>query len=123
MADYESQKLNELQKELQKKQLETERHWSELTNTWTAEKICRDQKIEELETALRTAKEQQHAKERAWKTAVEEEKTEKTAQVNHLIEKVKGMEARQLEIRQEMEQKLTKIREQTYIKDTKKMSN
>ena len=34
------------------------------------------------------------------------------AQVNQLIEKVKGMEAKQLEIRQDIEQKLKNIREQ-----------
>ena len=101
--------MAELQKQLQDKQLETERYWSELTNTWTAEKICRDQRIEELETALKTTKEQQAAREEAWKTAVEEEKTEKTAQVKNLIEKVKGMETKQVEISQDMERKLTKI--------------
>ena len=99
----------ELQKQLQEKQLETERHWSELTNTWSAEKICRDQRIEELDLALKTVREQQAAKEKAWKMAVEEEKSEKTAQVNNLIEKVKGMEMKQIEISQDMERKLTKI--------------
>ena len=101
-------------KQLQEKQQENERHWSKLTNTWSAEKICRDQRIEELESALKTAKEQQVAKEKAWKTAVEEEKSEKTAQVNNLIEKVKGMEMKQVEISQDMERKLPKILEQIH---------
>ena len=49
------------------------------------------------------AKEQQIASEQAWKTVIEEEKTEKLAQVNKLIEIVKGMEVKQHEIRQDME--------------------
>ena len=42
MKQQENRKLIKLQKQLQEKQLETERHWSELTNTWAAEKVCRD---------------------------------------------------------------------------------
>ena len=53
----ESRKLVELQNQLQEKQLITKKHWSELTNTWAAEKVCRDNKIEELKRALETAKE------------------------------------------------------------------
>ena len=71
MKSQESKRLTDLQNQLQEKQLETEKHWSELTNTWAAEKICRDNKIEELKTALETAKEQQAAKEEAWKIAIE----------------------------------------------------
>ena len=78
----ESKRLIDLQNQLQQKQLETERHWSELTNTWVAAKICRDNKIAELKTALETAKEQQATKEKAWKATVQVEKMEKTAQVN-----------------------------------------
>ena len=55
------------------------------------------------------AREQQLASEQAWKTAIEEEKTEKLAQVNKLIERVKGMEVKQHEIRQDMEQKLKTV--------------
>ena len=40
------------------------------------------------------AREQQLASEQAWKTAIKEEKTEKFAQVNKLIERVKGMEVK-----------------------------
>ena len=47
------------------------------------------------------AREQQLATEQAWKTAMEEEKLEKLAQVNKLVERVKGMEVKQHEIRQE----------------------
>ena len=36
--------------------------------------------------------------------------------MNQLIEKVKGMEAKQLEIRQDMEQKLKSIQERTQEK-------
>ena len=53
-----SRKLIELQNQLQEKQLKTEKHWSELTNTWVAEKVCRDNKIEELKRALERAKKQ-----------------------------------------------------------------
>ena len=59
------------------------------------------------------AKEQQIASEQAWKTVIEEEKTEKLVQVNTLIEIVKGMEVKQHEIRQDMEQKLRNVQEQT----------
>ena len=70
------------------------------------------------------AREQQHASEQAWKAAIEEEKTEKLAQVNKLIEKVKGMEVKQHKIRQDMEQKLRNVQEQTqekYQKSVKQM--
>ena len=100
----ESKLLTELRNQLQEKQLEAERHWSELTNTWVAEKISKDSKIDELKAALETVTEQQAAMEHAWKTAVDKEKTEKIAQVNNLIEKVRGMEIKQQEIRQDMEQ-------------------
>ena len=82
-----------------------------LTNTWAAEKISKDSKIDELKAALETAREQQATTEHAWKTAVEEEKTEKIAQVNKLIERVKGMEVKQQEIKQDMEQKLKTVQE------------
>ena len=108
----ENQRIIELQNQLHEKQLATERHWSELTNTWTAEKICRDNKIEELKLALEAAKEQQIAQEQAWRAAVEEKKIEKTTQVNRLIEKVKGMEVKQSEIKHDMEQKLRNLQEQ-----------
>ena len=68
--------------------------------------------MEELKRALETAKEQQAAKEEAWRAAVEEGKIERTVQVNKLIEKVKEMEIKQSEIRQNMEEKLKNIREQ-----------
>ena len=47
---------------------------------------------------MAAATEQRAATEHAWKTAIENEKTEKLAQVNNLIEKVKGMEIKQQEI-------------------------
>ena len=90
---FESKRLTELWN-----QLEAERHLSELTNTWVAEKISKDSKIDELKAALEAATEQQAVTEHAQKTAIENEKTEKLAQVNNLIEKVKGMEIKQQEI-------------------------
>ena len=52
--------------------------------------------------------------EQAWSAAIEEEKVEKTSQVNKLIEKVKNMELKQMEVKQEMEQKLrTKLKKKT----------
>ena len=105
----ESKHLMELRSQLQEKQLETEQVWSKLTNTWAAEKITKDTKIDELKAALEMAKEQQLATEQAWKTATEEEKMEKLYQVNKLAERVKGMEVRQHEIRQDMEQKLRNV--------------
>ena len=54
----ESKHLMELRSQLQEKQLETEQLWSKLTNTWAAEKITKDTKIDELKAALETAKEQ-----------------------------------------------------------------
>ena len=74
-------------------------------------KITKDTKIDELKAALKVAKEQQFATEQAWKTAIEEEKLEKLAQVNKLVERVKGMEVKQYEIRQDMEQKLKNVQE------------
>ena len=62
------------------------------------------------------AKKQQLASEEAWKTAIEEEKPEKLAQVNKLIERVKEMEVKQHEIRQDMEQKLKNVPEKTQEK-------
>ena len=117
----ESKWLTELQNQFHKKQLETERFWSELTNTWAAEKISKDSKIDELKAALEMAREQQAATEDALKTTVEE-KTEKIAQVNKLIERVKGMEVKQQAIKQDMEQKLKTVREQTQ-ENTKRMSD
>ena len=76
---------------------------------WATEKICKDNKIDELKSALESAREQQAAMEHAWKVAVEEEKTEKLAQVNKLIERVKGVAVKQAEIRQYMEQKLKTV--------------
>ena len=95
----ESRRLTELRNQLQEKQLETEQVWSKLTNTWVAEKITKDTKINELKVAFKMAREQQLATEQAWKTAIEEEKLEKLAQVNKLAERVKGMEVKQHEIR------------------------
>ena len=66
--------------------------------------------------ALEMAREQQLATEQAWKTAMEEEKLEKLAQVNKLVERVKGMEVKQHEIRQDMEQKLRSVQEQAQEK-------
>ena len=86
--------LTELRNQLQEKQLESEQVWSKLINTWAAEKITKDTKIDELKAALEMAREQQLAKEQAWKTAIEEEKLEKLAQVNKLVERVKGMEVK-----------------------------
>ena len=62
------------------------------------------------------AREQQLASEEAWKTAIEEEKIEKLAQVNKLIKRVKEMEVKQHEIRQDMEQKLKNVPEKTQEK-------
>ena len=73
---------------------------------------------------MEVAREQQLASEHAWKTAIEEEKSEKLAQVNRLIERVKGMEVKQHEIRQDMEKKLRNIQEQAqekYQKSVKQM--
>ena len=56
----ESKRLTELWN-----QLEAERHWSELTNTWVAEKISKDSKIDELKAALESATEQQAVTEHA----------------------------------------------------------
>ena len=106
----------ELRNQLQEKQLETEQVWSKLTNTWAAEKITKDTKIDELKAALEMAREQQLASEQAWKTAIEEKKMEKLAQVNKLIERVKGMEVKQHEIRQDMEKKLRNVQEQAQEK-------
>ena len=106
----------ELRNQLQEKPLETKQVWSKLTNTWAAEKITKDTIIDELKAALETAREQQLATEQAWKTAIEEEKMEKIAQVNKLVERVKGMEVKQHEIRQDMEQKLRNVQEQVQEK-------
>ena len=54
-----------------------------------------------MKIALETAKEQQITQKQAWRARIEEEKIEKTTQVNKLIEKVKGMEVKQLEIKQD----------------------
>ena len=124
LKSLESKRLKELRAQLQDKQLETERFWTELTNTWAAEKITKDCKIDELKKALETAREQQLASEQAWKTAIKEEKSEKLAQVNQLIERVRGMEIKQQEIRQDMEKKLQNVREQAqekYQKSVKQM--
>ena len=70
------------------------------------------------------AREQQLATEQALKTAIEEEKIEKLAQVNKLAERVKGMEVKQHEIWQDMEQKLRNVQEQAqekYQKSVKQM--
>ena len=42
----ESRCLTELRNQLQEKQLESEQVWSKLTNTWAAEKITKDTKID-----------------------------------------------------------------------------
>ena len=73
----ESKRLTELRNQLQEKQLEDEQAWSKLTDTWAAEKITKDGKIDVLKAALEMAREQQLASEQAWETAIEEEKTEK----------------------------------------------
>ena len=70
------------------------------------------------------ARGQQLASEQAWKIAIEEEKMKKLAQVNKLIERVKGMEIKQHKIRQDMEQKLRNVQEPTqekYQKSVKQM--
>ena len=54
LKSLESKQLTELRNQLQKKQLETEQFWSKLTNTWAAEKISKDSKIDELKAALET---------------------------------------------------------------------
>ena len=107
----ESKCLTELRNQLQQKQLETEQFWSELTNTWGAEKITKDSKIDELRTALEEAKEQKLAAEQAWKTTLEAERLEKLEQVNKLLERVKMMENKQNEIKQDMEKKLKNVQE------------
>ena len=65
-----------------------------------------------MKIALEAAKEQQIVQEQAWRATVEEEKIEKSTQVNKLIEKVKGMEVKQSEIKHEMEKKLKNLQEQ-----------
>ena len=72
--------------------------------------------IDELKVALKTAREQQAAQEQAWRSAMEEEKMKKTTQADKLIEKVKGMEVKQADIRNEMEQKLINLQEQAQEK-------
>ena len=52
LKSLENKRLTELRNQLQEKQLETEQFWSELTNTWVAEKISKDSKIDELKVAL-----------------------------------------------------------------------
>ena len=47
----ESKRLTELRNQLQEKQLEFERVWSKLTNTWAAERNTKDSKIDELRTS------------------------------------------------------------------------
>ena len=74
LKSLESKRLTELRNQLQEKQLEAEQAWSKLTDTWAAERITKDSKIDELTAALQMAKEQQMVSEQAWKTAVEEEK-------------------------------------------------
>ena len=105
----ESKRLTELRNQLQQKQLETEQFWSELTNTWAAEKITKDSKIDELRTALEVAKEQKLTAEQAWKTTLEAERLEKLEHVNKLLERVKMMENKQNEIKQGMEKKLKDV--------------
>ena len=46
LKSLESKCLMELRNQLQEKQLETEQVWSKLTNTWAAEKITKDNKID-----------------------------------------------------------------------------
>ena len=107
----ESKRLMELRNQLQEKQLESERVWSELTKTWTAEKIIKDSKMDELKAALEAAKEEQLKTEQAWKTALETERLEKLDHVNKLMERVKKMEVKQGEIKQDMEKKLKSVQE------------
>ena len=107
----ESKRLTELRNQLQEKQLETERAWSKLTNTWAAERITKDSKIDELRAALEVAKEQKLMTEQAWKTTLEAERLEKLEHVNKLLERVKMMEIRQGEIKQDMEKKLKNVQE------------
>ena len=120
----ESKRLMELKNQLQEKQLETERSWSELTNTWAAEKINKDTKIDELKAALEVAKEEQLKTEQAWKTALETERLEKLDHVNTLMERVKRMEVKQGEIKQDMEKKLKNVQEsaqEKYQKNVRQM--
>ena len=49
LKSLESRQLTELRNQLQEKQLEAEQVWSKLTNTWAAEKITKDSKIDELD--------------------------------------------------------------------------
>ena len=107
----ESKCLTELRNRLQEKQLESERVWSKLTNTWAAERITKDSKIDELRTALEAAKEQQLMAEQAWKTTLEAERLEKLDHVDKLLERVKMMEIKQGEIKQDMEKKLKNVQE------------
>ena len=82
-----------------------------MTKTWAAERITKDSKIDELGTALEAAKEQQLMAEQAWKTTLEAERLEKLDHVNKLLERVKMMEIKQGEIKQDMEQKLKNVQE------------
>ena len=43
----ESRCLTELRNQLQEKQLESKQVWSKLTNTWAAEKITKDTKLDD----------------------------------------------------------------------------
>ena len=107
----ESKRLIELRNQLQEKQHESEQVWSELTNTWAAEKITKDTKINELKAALEVAKEQQLAIEQTWRTTMKKEQLEKLDQVNKLVEKIRGMEVKQSEIKQDLEQRLKNAQE------------
>ena len=116
MKELEGKQILELQNQYRENQRKTEKYWSDFTNTWAAEKICKDDKIDKLNSALEVDHEQQLAIEQRWKNAVEEEKKEKLAQVNQLIERVNGMEVKQSEIRQNKEQKLRAVQEKVQEK-------
>ena len=63
MKDLEGKQLLKLQNQYQENQRKTEKYWSDFTNTWAAEKICKDDKIDKLSSALEVAREQQLAME------------------------------------------------------------
>ena len=60
---------------------------------------------------MEAAKEQKLTAEQAWKTTLEAERLEKLEHVNKLLERVKMMEIKQNEIKQDMEKKLKNVQE------------
>ena len=71
---------------------------------------------------MEAAKEQQLMTEQAWKTTLETERLEKLDHVNKLMERVKRMEVKQGEIKQDMEKKLKNVQESAQEKYQKSVT-